>query len=114
MELASTGTTFTDAEDVLFQVERTQKDAEISSLIGLAPWTEGALIIRMARRRYKSNVFHVRFMNKRDSSPDKQLLHKIEDRLMTISVRAKRQKAARMIKEAMGRDGPPQPFLYQG
>jgi hypothetical protein len=53
-------------------------------------------------------------MNKRDSSPDKQFLHKIEDRLMTISVRAKSQKAARMIKEAMGRDGPPQPFLYQG
>ena len=60
IQLASTGTTFTDAEDVLFQVERTQKDAEISSLIGLAPWTEGALIIRMARRFYKANVFHVK------------------------------------------------------
>jgi hypothetical protein len=59
IQLASTGTTVTDAEDALLKVKRT-KDAEISSLIGLAPWTEGALIIRMARRFYKSNVFHVK------------------------------------------------------
>jgi len=53
-------------------------------------------------------------MNKKDVSPDKQLLHKIEDCLATISMRAKSQKTARTIKEAMERDGPPLPFLYQG
>jgi hypothetical protein len=53
-------------------------------------------------------------MNKRDLYPDTQLLHKIEDRLVTISMHVKSQKTARTIKETIGSDGPLLPFLYQG
>jgi len=46
--LLQAGKPVTDAEEVLLQVERALKDAEISSPIGLA-WlrTEGELIVRM-------------------------------------------------------------------
>jgi hypothetical protein len=53
-------------------------------------------------------------MNKRDVSPDKQLLHKIEGRLVTISLRAKTQNTPRPSEEPMERDAPSLPFLYQG
>jgi len=42
------GKPVTDTEEVLWQVELALKDAEIASLIGLAPWAEGELIIRRA------------------------------------------------------------------
>jgi hypothetical protein len=42
-----TGEPATEAEEVLWQVERALKDAEISSPLGLAAWTEGELIILM-------------------------------------------------------------------
>jgi hypothetical protein len=53
-------------------------------------------------------------MNKKDVSANKQLLHKIAGRFVTISMRAKTHKAARTSKEPMERDGPSLPFLYQG
>ena len=42
-----TGEPATEAEEVFCQVERALKDAEISSPLGLAAWTEGELIILM-------------------------------------------------------------------
>jgi hypothetical protein len=53
-------------------------------------------------------------MNKRDFSPDKQLLRKIVGHFVAISMRANTQKAARTSKELMERDYPSLPFLYQG
>jgi hypothetical protein len=38
-----TGEPATEAEEVLWQVERVMKDAEISSPLGIAAWTEGAI-----------------------------------------------------------------------
>lgn len=49
----------TDAEEVLWQVERALNDAETASLIGLAPWAEGDIIIDMVAASLQSNVFHV-------------------------------------------------------
>ena len=55
-----TGEPATEAEEVLWQVERALKDAEISSPLGLAAWTEGELIILMVPgRSCKTNVFQV-------------------------------------------------------
>jgi hypothetical protein len=45
-------------------------------------------------------------MNKRDFSPDKQLLRKIVGHFVAISMRASTQKAARTSKELMERDYP--------
>jgi hypothetical protein len=56
----------------------------------------------------------MKIMNKKDISPDRQLLHKIEGRLVTISMRAKTHKTARTGKQPMERNGPSLPFLYQG
>jgi hypothetical protein len=53
-------------------------------------------------------------MNKRDVSPDRQLLGKIEGRFVTIRMHADAQKTARTSKETMERDVPSLPFLYQG
>jgi hypothetical protein len=53
-------------------------------------------------------------MNKKDVSPDKQLLHKIQGRLVTTTMRAKTQKTVRASKDPVERDGPSLPFLYQG
>jgi hypothetical protein len=53
-------------------------------------------------------------MNKREVSADKQLLGKLQDRLLTTSMHCKAQKARRMSQEPVGKDGPSLPFLYQG
>jgi hypothetical protein len=53
-------------------------------------------------------------MNKKDLSPDQQLLGKIEGRFVAIRMRADAQKTARTIKEPIEMDGPSLPFLYQG
>jgi hypothetical protein len=48
------------------QQRRVLKDAEISSLIGLAPWAEGELDIRMVPAFLQSNVFHAKGHEQRD------------------------------------------------
>ena len=53
-------------------------------------------------------------MNKRDFSPDQQLLGKIEGRFVTIRMHAHAQKPAQTSKEPIGMDGPSLPLLYQG
>jgi hypothetical protein len=54
-------------------------------------------------------------MNKRNVSPDKQLLHQVEGRSVAISMHAKPQKkTARTSKGPTERAGPPPPFLFQG
>jgi hypothetical protein len=53
-------------------------------------------------------------MNKTDFSADKQLLRKLQDRLLTTSMRCKAQKNHRMSQELVEKDGPSLPFLYQG
>jgi hypothetical protein len=53
-------------------------------------------------------------MNMSDSSADKQLLHKLRDRLLTISMHYKANKNHRMSQEFVEKDGPSLPFLYQG
>jgi hypothetical protein len=53
-------------------------------------------------------------MNKSDFSADKQLLRKLHDRLLTISMHYKAPKNHRMSQELVEKDGPSLPFLYQG
>jgi hypothetical protein len=53
-------------------------------------------------------------MNKSDFSADKQLLRKLRDRLLTISMHYKAPKNHRMSQELVEKDGPSLPFLYQG
>jgi hypothetical protein len=53
-------------------------------------------------------------MNKSDLSADKQLLCKLQDRLLTISMHYKAPKNDRMSQELVEKDGPSLPFLYQG
>jgi hypothetical protein len=53
-------------------------------------------------------------MNKRDFSADKQLLRKLQDRLLTASMHYKAPKNHRMSQELVEKDGPSLPFLYQG
>jgi hypothetical protein len=53
-------------------------------------------------------------MNKSDLSADKQLLCKLQDRLLTISKHYKAPKNDRMSQELVEKDGPSLPFLYQG
>jgi hypothetical protein len=53
-------------------------------------------------------------MNKSDFSADKQLLHKLQDRLLGISMLYKAPKNHRMSQELVEKDGPSLPFLYQG
>jgi hypothetical protein len=56
----------------------------------------------------------VRAMNKSDFSADKQLLRKLHDRLLTISMHYKAPNDHRMSQELVEKDGPSLPFLYQG
>ena len=56
----------------------------------------------------------MRAMNKRDFSADKQLLRKLQERLLTISVHYKAHKNHQMSQELVEKDGPSLPFLYQG
>jgi hypothetical protein len=53
-------------------------------------------------------------MDKRDFSPDRQFLRKIEGRFVTISMRINTRRTARTTKGPMETDGPSVPFLYQG
>jgi hypothetical protein len=53
-------------------------------------------------------------MNKRDVSADKQLLRKLQDRLLTTSTRSKVQEIQRVSQEFMKKDDNRLPFLYQG
>jgi hypothetical protein len=53
-------------------------------------------------------------MNKSDFSADKQLLLKLQDRLLTISMHYKTAKHHRMSQELVEKDGASLPFLYQG
>ena len=53
-------------------------------------------------------------MNKRDVSADKQLLLKLQDRLLTTSMRCKAQKIHLMSQEPVEKNDTPLPFLYQG
>jgi hypothetical protein len=53
-------------------------------------------------------------MNKRDFSPDKRLLPKIEGRFVTVSMCAGTQKIARTSKPPLEMNGPSLPFLYLG
>jgi hypothetical protein len=53
-------------------------------------------------------------MNKSDFSADKQLLRKLQDRLLTISMHDKGHKNHQMSQELVEKDGPSLPFLYQG
>jgi hypothetical protein len=80
----------------------------------VAPWANGDIVICMVRRIYKSIFSTGTIMNNKDVFHDKQLLHKIEGRLVTTSTRAKTQKTVRTNKDPVERDGPSLPFLYQG
>jgi hypothetical protein len=53
-------------------------------------------------------------MNKRDVSADKQLLFKLQDRLLTTSMRCKAQKTHLMSQEPVEKGDTSLPFLYQG
>jgi hypothetical protein len=53
-------------------------------------------------------------MNKNDFSADKQLLRKLQDRLLTTSMRSKAPKKHRMSQDLVEKDDPSLPFLYQG
>jgi hypothetical protein len=53
-------------------------------------------------------------MNKSDFSADKQLLRKLRDRLLTISMHYKALKDHRVSQEHVEKDGPSLPCLYQG
>jgi hypothetical protein len=57
-------------------------------------------------------------MNKSDVFADKQLLRKLHDRLLTISMHYKAPNDPpndrRMSQELVEKDGPSLPFLYQG
>jgi hypothetical protein len=53
-------------------------------------------------------------MTKSNFSADKQLLRKLQDRLLTISTHYKTATNHRMSQELVEKDGPSLPFLYQG
>jgi hypothetical protein len=53
-------------------------------------------------------------MKKSDFSADKQLLRKLQDRLLTITMHYKAPKTHRMSQELVKKGGPSLPFLYQG
>jgi hypothetical protein len=53
-------------------------------------------------------------MNKRDFSADKELLPKLQDRLLTMSMHYKAPKNHQMSEELVEKDDPSLPFLYQG
>jgi hypothetical protein len=56
----------------------------------------------------------VRAMKNSEFSADKQLLRKLQDRLLTISTHYITAKNHRMSQEIVEKDGPSLPFLYQG